>query len=80
MDIPLFSNFMNELINPSFTGAAYDPRKSVAVRDRWQQYLYIKNGAKLLDIYVSPDENLVMIFDKKDTKELYEKYRRYELK
>lgn len=71
---------MSNLINPNFDGASYDPRKSVAVRDRWQQYLYIKNGARLLDIYVSSDENLVMVFDKAATKELYDKYRRYELK
>lgn len=70
---------MNNLIKPTFDGFGYDPKKSVAVRDRWQQYLYIKNGAKLLDIYVSSDENLVMVFDKMATKELYEKYRRYEL-
>lgn len=70
---------MNNLIKPTFQTRAYDPEKSVAIRDRWQCFLYIKHGARPLDIYVDSKENLVMIFDKENTKELYLKYRKYEL-
>lgn len=71
---------MAELVKPNFYTRDYDPNKCVAIRDRWQSFLYIKHGAKPVDIYVSSNEDLVMIFDRKETKELYEKYRRYELK
>lgn len=71
---------MGKLVKPNMDGLPYDPQKTVAIRDRWQSYLYIKHGAKPLDIYVSSDDDLVMVFDREGTKELYEKYRRYELK
>lgn len=71
---------MAELVKPNFYTRDYDPSKCVAIRDRWQSFLYIKNGAKPVDIYVSSNEDLVMVFDRKETKELYEKYRKYELK
>lgn len=70
-----------ELVKPALITKPYDPRMCVFIRDRWQQYLYIKNGAYPLDLYVSLEtEDLVMVFDKQSTKELYEKYRRFELK
>jgi len=39
----------------------------------------MKNGVNPVDLYVDADDNLVMIFLKSETKELYEKWRRYEL-
>lgn len=71
---------MDKYIKPSFYTQEYRPEDVVAIRDRWQQYLYIKHGARPLDMYVDSLENLVMLFDKEGTKDLYEKYRRYELK
>lgn len=70
-----------ELIKPALITMPYDARKCVFIRDRYQQFLYIKHGAYPLDLYVALDtDDLVMVFDKQSTKELYEKYRRYELK
>lgn len=72
---------MRELVKPNYHTNKYDPEKCVAIRDRWQQYLYVKNGAKPHDIFVSIEtEDMVMVFDKEETKELYEKYRKYELR
>lgn len=71
---------MDCLIKPSFVTRPYNPAHCVAIRDRWQQFLYIKHGARPLDIYVDQRENLVMLFDKDETQDLYDKYRKYELK
>jgi len=72
---------MKDLIKPAFQTREYDPTKVIRCHDRWQQYLYIKHGAKPLDMYVSHEsEDLIMVFDKSETRDLYEKYRRYELK
>ena len=68
------------LVTPTFETRKYNAKECVAIRDRWQQYLYIKNGAYPVDMYVSDaDKNLVMVFDKVKTYELYQKYRKYEL-
>ena len=71
---------MEPKVKPSFQTREYDPKDCIAIRDSWQQFLYIKHCAKPVDLFVDTQDNLVMIFDKKETKELYEKYRRYELK
>lgn len=71
---------MAEFVKPAFYTREYDPQKCVAIRDRYQSYLYIKHGTYPLDMYVSSNEDLVMVFDKEETKELYERYRKYELK
>lgn len=71
---------MKELVKPAFYTRDYDPDKCVAIRDRWQSFLYLRHGAKPVDIFVSTNDDLVMVFDKEETKELYAKYRRYELK
>ena len=71
---------MEQKIKPTFQTREYYSRDVIAIRDRWQQFLYVKHAARPLDIYVDSNDNLVMIFDKNETRELYEKYRRYELK
>ena len=72
---------MNNLVKPSFQTRPYKPVEIVRIVDRLQQYLYIKNGAKPVDMYISEgDENLVMIFKKNETFELYQKWRKRELK
>ena len=72
---------MNEiLIPPAFETRPYNPATVVRISDRYQQYLYVKHGAHPLDMYVSLEsKELIMVFDKTETKELYEKYRKYEL-
>lgn len=71
---------MEDFIQPSFNTRPYDVSKTVAIRDRYQQFLYLKHQAYPVDMYVSVQKgDLVMVFDKDETKELYEKYRRYEL-
>lgn len=70
---------MSELVKPAFYTREYDPQKSVRIFDRYQQYLFIKHNAYPIDMFVSSDENLVMVFDKEETRDLYKKYRRYEL-
>ena len=48
----LIGGVMDCLIKPSFVTRPYNPAHCVAIRDRWQQFLYIKHGARPLDIYV----------------------------
>lgn len=84
LDVPFFYRMnerknMNELIEPSFQTRPYTTKEVVFIRDRYQAFLFIKNGARPIDIYTSTDDDLVMVFLKEDTKELYRKYRRFEL-
>lgn len=72
---------MDSLVKPSFQTKPYKTVEVVRIKDRLQQFLYIKHGAKPVDMYVSNEEEcLIMIFMKSETKDLYEKWRRYELK
>ena len=68
-----------ELIKPSFQTRSYKPSEVCRIRDRYQQYLYIKHKARPLDLYVDSEDNLVMLFSKDETRELYDAYRKYQL-
>lgn len=68
-----------DLIKPSFQTKPYRPNEVCRIKDRRQSFLYMKHGANPVDLYVDSDDNLVMIFLKSETKELYDKWRRYEL-
>ena len=62
----------------------YNPNEVVRVVIKKQQDLYIKNRCFPIDLYISSnadtgDDVLVMIFLKEDTKELYVKWKNYEL-
>lgn len=71
---------MEKMIKPAFQTRDYHAGEVIAIRDRYQQYLYTKNSFYPIDMYVAND-NLVMIYPKNELgKELYEKYRKYELK
>lgn len=70
---------MEEIIKPSFQTRPYKISESCFIRDRYQCYLYIKHGARPIDMYVSSNDDLVMVFDKKETRDLYDRYRKYEL-
>ena len=72
---------MDNLIKPNFQTRPYKPTEVVRIKDRLQQFLYIKHGAKPVDMYVSSEDDcLIMLFMKSETKELYEKWRMYALK
>jgi len=70
---------MSSLIKPAFQTRPYKLSKSVFIKDRYQSFLYIKHGAQVLDMFVDANDNLVMVFDKDDTCELYQKWRNREL-
>lgn len=69
---------MKDLVRPTISGAPYNPIDCIAIRDRYQSYLYIKHQVYPKDIYVSNDD-LVMVFSKEDTKDLYELWRKHAL-
>ena len=71
---------MSDLIKPSFQTRSYRSDEVCRIRDRWQSFLYVKHGAKPVDMYVDSEDNLVMLFMKNETKELYDAYRKYQLK
>lgn len=72
---------MENLIKPSFVPKAYSQNEVVYIKDFMQMFLYWKNGVQPLDIYVGQeDKKLTAVFSKKETRPLYEKYRKYELK
>ena len=75
---------MKEYITSDVTGKTYAIRDVVRILNPRQQLLYIKAGLYPLDIYVSIDEKtdkdvLVMIFSKKDSYPLYQKWCDHEL-
>lgn len=69
---------MGDYIQPTITGDLYNPAKCVAIRDRYQQYQYISRGAYPKDIY-TVGHDLVMVFDKAETRDMYELWRKHEL-
>ena len=69
-----------DYIKPSFQTRPYKPSDVCKIRDRYQSFLYIKHGAKPVDLWVDADDNLVMLFMKSETRELYDAYRKYQLK
>lgn len=83
--IPFFTheqkeNIMEPKVRPAFQLREYYPHEAVRIKDRYEAMLFIKHGAMPIDLYYSKEKNdLVFVFLKSETKELYEKYRRYEL-
>jgi len=78
--IERIKNMDDRLIKPTFQTRPYKSREVVRIRDRYEQFLFIKHGARPVDMYVSPMEDLIMIFLKDETRELYKLYREYKLK
>lgn len=71
---------MDQKVKPAFQLREYYPHEAVRVKDTHQAFLFIKNGARPVDIYTLPDKKgIIFVFLKSETRELYEKYRRYEL-
>ena len=64
------------------TGRTYVPGIDVAyISNMKQAQLYLRNGAKLIDIlyYQTKNDNLVFVFSKSETRELYKKWNNHEL-
>jgi hypothetical protein len=64
------------------TGNSYMPGKdTVYITNMRQAQLYMRNGAKLLDIlyYNTKNDALVFVFARSETKDLYEKWNAHEL-
>lgn len=64
---------------------SYNSNDVVRIKNPKQRDLYLMNGIMPKDIYTSIDEKtdekiLIYIFEKKDSREAYEKWRNYELK
>lgn len=58
----------------------YESEDVVYCKDPKQQKLYLKHHAKLADVFYSEmDDRVVFVFWRKDTKELYKKWKAHEL-
>lgn len=58
----------------------YESEDVVYCKDPKQQKLYLKHHAKLADVFYSEmDDRVVFVFWRKDTKELYRKWKSHEL-
>lgn len=58
----------------------YESEDVVYCKDPKQQKLYLKHHAKLADVFYSEmDDRVVFVFWRKDTKELYKKWKSHEL-
>lgn len=72
---------MDPKVKPAFQLREYIPHECVRIKDYCQAFLFLKHGAIPVDIYPIPDKgDIVFVFLKSETKELYAKYRRRELK
>ena len=72
---------MSLFIKPSFVSKPYDQYNVVYIRDFYQAYLYWKNGLQPYDIYIGmEDKKMTFVFPREESKPLYEKYRKLELK
>ncbi len=69
---------MEDMIRPSFQTKPYQTSDVVRVRDRYQQYMYLKNRIYPVDLYESRDD-VIMVFLKSETKDIYQKWRNREL-
>lgn len=68
-----------ELIEPGFQTRPYKIKDVVFIKDRWQSFCYMLSGIMPVDMYVAMEtKDLVMVFRKDETKEVYQKYRNRE--
>lgn len=70
---------MEQKIKPAFQTQEYYAHEVIRCRDRYQQYVWLRENIYPLDVYESRGD-VIMIFPKNDkTRELYEKWRKREL-
>ena len=67
-----------ELIQPAFQTRPYSLKDVVFIKDRWQSFCYISIGIMPVDMYVSNNKDLVMVFRKDESRDAYAKYRNRE--
>lgn len=70
---------MGEIVRSKLTNKEYDIKNIVRIINIYQSTYYMNNNIMPLDIYVSRDFEtgkpiMVFIFDKRQTKPLYEKW------
>ena len=69
---------MEPKIKPAFQTAEYYPNEVMRCKDRYQQFIWLREGIYPLDVYES-NGDVIMIFPKnKETRELYRKWRNRE--
>lgn len=76
---------MKDYVQSSITGKIYCPSDCVRIVNMRQAATYILNGVELLDVYASRDFKtneaiMVTIFDRKKSKEVYDKWCNFELR
>lgn len=71
---------MSEKIKSDVTGLEYNPSEVCRIINPKQASMYLKHGARLYDAYSGYDGVLVMIFNRKETSDLYDKWCNHELK
>lgn len=65
------------MVKSNFTGKTYDPNKAVRILNMHQAAAYMNNGVTLIDLWPSKDVKtgkpiLVFIFDREESKEVYD--------
>jgi hypothetical protein len=70
---------MEPKIKPAFQTQEYYPQDVVRIKDRYQQFCWLRENVYPLDMYES-DGDVIMIFPKNEkTRELYRRWRNREL-
>lgn len=71
------------MVKSNFTGREYETKKVIRILNAQQAAAYIKHGIELLDLWLSKDKDgkpiLVFIFDKEESKEVYDLWCKHEL-
>ena len=69
------------MIKPSFKPRPYEQGEVVYIKDFMQMVLYWRNGLAPLDLYIGQEDGkLTAVFSREESKPLYDKYRKYELR
>lgn len=72
---------VNNLLECSkITGKTYDTDDVLYIVNPLQTYKYIKHGAELLDIELGSNDKLLYVFNRANTKELYDAWCLHELR
>lgn len=67
-------------ITSKITGKLYEQQDMCHILNPIQAALYIKNGATLYDLLLSRENKLIYVFNRSDTKHLYDQFCNYRLK
>ena len=71
------------MVKSNFTGREYETKKVIRILNAQQAAAYIKHGIELLDLWLSKDKDgkpiLVFIFDREESKDVYDMWCKHEL-